>query len=169
MSIRDLIPWRRRGSQVPVRSRTDNPFLALQEEMNQLFNRFLGGWDLGPFREWPGFEGTFAPSVDVSESDTEVRIQAELPGMDESDLDVSLSNGVLTIQGEKKEEHEEKDGSRYYSECRYGRFRREIPLPSEVDEAKAEATFSKGVLTVTLPKTPEAQERRRQIEVKAFS
>jgi len=170
MAIRDLIPWRRRGTQVPVRRRGENPFLALHDEINRLFDRFWSGWDLEPFGDWPAaFEGTFAPRVDVSENDKEVRVQAELPGMDEKDVEVTLADGVLTIQGEKKEEHEEKGEGRYYSECRYGHFRRDIPLPAEVDAQKAEATFKKGVLTVTLPRTPESQERRKRIEVKASS
>jgi len=168
MAIRDLIPWRRTGARLPVR-RAGNPYLALQNEMNRIFDRLLGAWDLEPFDRWPTFAASFAPSVDVTETDKEVRVQAELPGMDEKDIEVTLANGILTIQGEKREEREEKDAGSWCSECRYGRFHREIALPTQVDEAKATATLTKGVLTVTLPKTPEAQDRRKRIQIKSGS
>ncbi len=88
MAIRDLIPWRRRASPAPARNRTGDPFLALQDEMNRLFDRFPWGWGPEPFGQLTPLEGTFAPSVDISENDNEIRIQAEMPGMDENDIDL---------------------------------------------------------------------------------
>jgi len=164
MAIRDLIPWRRGGSPAPARNRSGDPFLALQEEMNRLLDRFLWGWGPEPFGQLAPFGETFAPSVDISENDKEVRIQAEMPGMDENDIDLSLSDGVLTLQGEKKESREEKDKGRTYTECRYGKFRRDIPLPASVDPDKVDAKYEKGVLTVTMPKTEQA--KPKQIPVK---
>ncbi|MFP4056758.1 MAG: Hsp20/alpha crystallin family protein [Candidatus Brocadiia bacterium] len=169
MAFRDLIPWNRRPSQLPVRRDFGDAFQALQEDMNRLFDPFLGGSDWGLPQVWPGFEGAFAPRINVSEDEKAVRVRAELPGMAKDDIDISLTDDTLTIEGEKKEEHEEKERDRTYSECTYGRFRRDIPLPSAVDRDKVEADYKNGVLTVTLPKTPEAESRRKRIEVKTES
>jgi HSP20 family protein len=135
--------------------------------MNRLFDRFAGGWDLGRFGGGLPYAGAFAPNVDVNEDDKQIRVQAELPGLDENDIELSLHDNVLTIEGEKKEEREETNEGRTYSECRYGHFRREIPLSAEVETDKVDATFKKGVLTVTLLKTPQAQAERKRIEVKS--
>ncbi len=157
MPITDLIPWRRR--RVPVRREEEHPVLALQDEVNRLFEDFWRDWSLMPTRLF-GWE-TFTPRMDVTEDDEAVRVSIELPGMDVEDVDVSLSQGVLTISGEKREEREDKGRHYYRMERSYGSFRRSIPLPAEIDEAKIEAVFKKGVLTVTLPKTAEARTRRK--------
>ena len=107
------------------------------------------------------------PAVDVAEKDKEYEITAELPGMDESNIEVKLSNGMLTITGEKKEEKEEKKKDYYLSERRYGSFERSFQLPEGVDADKIEAKFTKGVLKVVLPKTAEAQKSVKKIAVKA--
>jgi HSP20 family protein len=103
--------------------------------------------------------------VDVAEMEDEIKVSAELPGLDNEDIDVSLSDDVLTISGEKKEEKEEKGKNYYRSERSYGAFRRDIPLPSQVDADKVDAVFQKGVLTITLPKTAEA--KAKKVTVKA--
>jgi len=161
MSITDLIPWKRGEREVPVRREEERSPFALQQEMNRLFDEFFRGWGLAPFRGFDEPLDAFSPRVDVVESDKEVAVSAELPGMDEKEIDVSISRGVLTISGEKREEKEDKGKNYYRMERSYGSFQRSIPLPSEVDEGKAEATFNKGVLTITLPKTAEAQVRKR--------
>ncbi len=107
--------------------------------------------------------GEFLPRVDVSETGKEVRITAELPGLDEKDMEVAVTNNMLTIKGEKKVEEEE--GDYYHSERSYGYFNRTIALPQGIDADKAEAKFKKGVLKVTIPKKPEAQSWRRKIEL----
>jgi HSP20 family protein len=106
------------------------------------------------------------PAVNVSESDQEFRISAELPGMDENDIELLLSQGNLTIKGEKKQEHEDKGSGYYRLERNYGTFQRSIPLPKGVDTEQVDATFKKGVLTVTLPKIPELQSDTRKVTIK---
>jgi HSP20 family protein len=155
------------------------PFESIRREIDRVFDRFnLGTWDspFGPFGRrpfdfefpWPrGAEMAIAPAVDVAEKEKEYEITAELPGMDEKHIDIKLSNGVLTIKGEKKEEKEEREKDYYMSERRYGSFMRSFQVPEGVDESKIEAGFAKGVLTVKLPKTVEAQKSAKKINIKA--
>ena len=107
------------------------------------------------------------PAVDVAESEKSYEIKAELPGMDEKDIEVKVTDGSLTIKGEKQEEREEKERDYYLQERRYGSFERSFELPESVDPDRIEASFKKGVLTVTLPKKAEAQKPAKKIEVKA--
>jgi len=111
--------------------------------------------------------GAAAPAVDVAESEKAYEITVELPGMDEKNIEVKVSNGSLTIKGEKQEEKEEKKKDYYLHERHFGSFERSFALPDGVDSNKIEAAFKKGVLTVTLPKKPEAQKPAKKIEVKA--
>lgn len=108
----------------------------------------------------------FSPALDVNETDKEVCISAELPGMKEDDIDVSLDNNVLTISGEKRSEREEKSKDVYRMERRWGSFCRSVQLPRGLDVEKAEASYKNGVLSVVLPKTEEYQKSVRKIEVK---
>ncbi len=151
--------------------------VGLRREMDRLFDNFLGGFPASPFAR-PGaglepftplgrFFGATTPAVDLVEKEKAFQLSAELPGMDEGDIDVTLSNDMLTIKGEKKEEHEEKEEGRYLSERRYGSFERAFRMPDGVDRDKIDAQFDKGILTLTLPKTKEAQKRSRKIAVKA--
>ena len=153
------------GTQMEIRR---DPFASFQREMNQLVDHFFSGFNLS---SWAPFERgvarTFTPRVDVAETDREIKVSAELPGMEEKDIDVSLTRDTLTIKGEKMEEKEEKGKDYYRMERSFGSFTRSIPLPVEVDTDKVEATFKKGVLTVTLPKKPEAQGTTRKIDIKA--
>ena len=107
----------------------------------------------------------FMPQIDVDETEKEVRVTAELPGMEEKDVEVTLTQGVLTIKGEKREEHEENKRDFHHSELRYGMFQRAIQLPADIDADQAKASFKKGVLRITLPKTAEAQSSRRRIQI----
>jgi HSP20 family protein len=108
-----------------------------------------------------------APRMDMAETDDSIEITAELPGVDEKDLDVSVEGDVLVIKGEKKSESEEKKKDYHVVERSYGSFRRSIRLPGVVDPEKVKAAFDKGVLRVTLPKPQEAKQNRRRIEVKS--
>jgi HSP20 family protein len=108
-----------------------------------------------------------APAVDLVEKEKEYEITAELPGMDEKNVEISVANGMLTIKGEKREEKEEKKKDYFLSERRYGSFRRSFRLPDGVDAGKIEAAIKNGVLKVTLPKTAEAQKPEKKIEVKS--
>ncbi len=165
MPLRDLIPWSRTGSHLTTRPSTDL-LRAMREDMDRLFGRTLSG-DGDWLDLWTETEGKFAPRVDVSEDDEAIHVRAELPGMDQEDIDVELSGNRLTLQGERKEEHEETEKHYYRRESSYGCFRRTIPLPAEVQEDQVEAEFKKGVLRVTLPKTAEAKAHQTRIEVKS--
>ena len=167
MTITDLIPWKKGGKQIPVKRDYDDPFVAFRREMNRLFDEFFSApFDLAPFGGFGERLSLFSPDVDVTESDKDIKVSAELPGMDEDDIEVTLSHNVLTISGEKKAEKEDKGKNYYRMERTYGSFRRDIPLPCEVEADKVEARFKKGVLTITLPKTPEAQRAAKRITVK---
>ena len=150
------------------------PFESLHDEIDRLFDNFGRGWHfpmkrsligeplLGKETSWGAL-----PAVDIVEHDKEYEITAELPGMDESNIDVSLSNGMLMLKGEKKEEKEEKRKDYYCSERRYGSFQRSFQLPEGVDADKIDAKFQKGVLTLILPKTADAQKKQKKISIKA--
>ncbi|HEX5600255.1 MAG TPA: Hsp20/alpha crystallin family protein, partial [Hyphomicrobiaceae bacterium] len=107
------------------------------------------------------------PAVDIAEDDKELVISAEIPGLDEKDLDVSLAGDLLTIKGEKKAEHEERNGGAYYVERRYGSFSRSVRLPFQVDDQDVEAKYEKGVLTIRIPKPIEMQKAVRRIPINA--
>jgi HSP20 family protein len=140
-------------------------FTAMRDEMDRMFERFEHGWP-----RWPALfrhNGDFAvPDLDVRENANSIVVEAELPGVDEKDVSVTLANGVLTIKGEKKHEKEEKGESYYLAERSFGSFQRAIRLPDTVDDAKVEAKFDKGVLKVTAAKKPEAVKAERKIEIK---
>lgn len=163
---RSFLPsvWRR--SDVPVKRSEEHPFYGIQKEMNRLFDDFFQDFSVSPFEEGT-FLGKFSPSIDIREGDNSITVQAELPGMDEKDIEVLLSDNTLTIKGEKKEESEEKKENYHHVERSYGVFQRVVSLPSGVDSGRAEAKFSKGVLSITLPKTAEAEAKGKQIPIKA--
>jgi HSP20 family protein len=168
MAITNLAPWRRGEKEVPVRRDGErDPFYALHRRMDRLFDDFFNNFSLTRFGDWGESWGAFNPRIDLSETDKEFKVSAELPGLDENDIEVSLTQNTLTIKGEKKEEKEDKDQNYYRMERSYGSFQRTIPLPYEVESNKVEATFKKGVLTVTLPKTAEAQKHTKKINIKA--
>ena len=164
MAIKDLIPWNRGRDVTLHRTEDQNPFLALHREVNRLFDDAFRGFDLAPFGNTDRlFDRALAwPTLEVSETDRDVKITAELPGLDEKDVELQLANGILTIKGEKKTEVEDKE--RLFSERHYGRFERRIPVEG-VDEDKVLAEFKKGVLTITLPKTASAREKVRRIAI----
>lgn len=166
MAITDLVPWRRGEKKIQVRREMTDPFYTFQERMNEMFDRFFNEFSLAPFGTW-GNGGDFQPRVDISETDTEIKVSAELPGLDENDIEISLSHNELTISGEKKEEKEDKGEHYYRMERSYGSFRRSLRLPCDVEQDKVEARFKNGLLTITLPKTPEAQRSAKKITVKS--
>jgi HSP20 family protein len=148
------------------------PFGSLRREIDRLFEDFDRGFLSLPFgrslSEWePRWLGQMAPAVDIAEKDRVYEITAELPGLDQNNIELKFSNGTLTIKGEKKQETEEKKENYYTSERRYGAFERSFQVPQDIDDTKIEASFSKGLLTVTLPKRAEAQKLAKTIAVKA--
>ena len=153
MAIRNLIPWNWGERNVPVKRVGDQPGTQLQRGVNDLFDDFFNNFTLAPFGAFEDRFGTFMPQIDVSETDQEIKVAVELPGMSEKDIEVSLDRNMLTISGEKKDETEEKGENFYRMERSYGKFRRSIALPAEVDADEVEATFKQGVLHVTLPRT----------------
>lgn len=157
MAMRDLIPWSRQSGTALDYPSQGNPMLGFRREIDRLFDDLVRGWPavgLGAERGLAGW-----PNVELSETDREVRVTAEIPGMNEKEVELLVEDGMLTLRGEKKQESEDKQ--RGYSERFYGRFERRIQLPSGVDEKAAAAEFCDGVLTVTLPKSPEAERGRR--------
>jgi len=166
MAITDLVPWRRRRGDVRVRRENDGTIGSFYRDMNNLMDHFFHGFDIEPFGTGELATSEFMPRVDVKEDDKEIKVTAELPGMDEKDIDITLSRDSLTIKGEKLEETEDKGKDYYHTERRYGSFHRTIPLSAEVDESKAEANFKKGILKIKLPKTAEAQKSQKKIEIK---
>jgi HSP20 family protein len=168
MSVRDLIPWGRNdGNQVPsvFRDSERDPFLSLHREVNRLFDDVFRGFgsNLPAFNGASTFGGGW-PSVEISNGEKEIKVTAEVPGLEEKDIEVLLDDGVLTLKGEKRSETEDKD--RQFSERYYGRFERRIPVGDEVKEDEVDARFKNGVLTVTLPKTEKAQSQVKRIAIK---
>ena len=165
MAIRDLIPWKSQGQDIALRQeeRVDHPVMSLHRDINRLFDDIFRGFfmpslpSIGRSIGWP--------RVELSENDKEIRVMAELPGLEEKDIEISLDDHQLVIRGEKKSETS--DEERGYSERSYGRFERRIGLPSQIDEDKVEAAFRNGVLTVTVPRTPEAAKGRKTIPINA--
>ncbi len=160
----------------PARVPATDPLQSFRTEMDRLFDRFSGGFGFPSLRRMFDMEPAWraessfsfaAPAVDMTEDDKAYKIAAELPGMSEKDIEVSLSGDLLVLKGEKRQEHEEKEKNRYLSERSYGAFQRSFVVPDGVDRDKVAAEFSKGVLTLTLPKTPAAQKEQKKIEVKA--
>jgi HSP20 family protein len=154
------------------------PSLAgLRQEIDSLFENFTHGWpswpawrssfDLGPLGRMESSFGVSIPATDLVEKDNIYELSAEMPGLDASNVDVSVSGNMLTIKGEKKEEKEEKGKNTYLSERRYGSFQRSFQLPDGIDKDKIEAKFENGVLAVTMPKTAEAVKEQKTIAVKA--
>jgi HSP20 family protein len=163
MMLKSLIPWRK--SEAPTRE-LEGPFRTLHSQIDRLFEDFTRGFEMEPFRGF-GAPEAFWPAVNVTEDETSVKVSAELPGLDEKDLEVLVEGETLVLKGEKKEEAEKKTGEYVYTERSYGSFRRVIPLPAEIKADKIEATFKKGVLHVTLPKAESAASKRKKIPVKA--
>jgi HSP20 family protein len=163
MAIRDLIPWGRGREMTASRGEEFSPFLTLHREMNRLFDDVFRGFDLAPLGGSRLSERAMGwPNIEVSETDKDVKVTAELPGLDEKDVEVELANGVLAIKGEKKTETEDKE--RRFSERYYGHFERRIPV-EDVDQDKVSASFKNGVLTVTMPKTAQAQSNVKRIAI----
>jgi HSP20 family protein len=159
---------RREGQQSPAR--TSHPLFDLRNEIDTLFDRFFSGSLLGPFA---GLEaqplrrrfGGIMPKVDVSESDGEIQIVAELPGLKQDDVNLSLEDDVLTLRGETQDSHEEKEKHYHLTERNYGRFERSFQLPETVDRERISAKFENGLLTVILPKSPKAKPSTKRIEI----
>jgi HSP20 family protein len=172
MTLREIVPWRWGG--LRHWEPDERPFggfrrqmESMHREMDKMFNDMMSE----PLRhslipQALGHELTM-PNIDETEDDKAFHVSIDLPGMDEKDVDITLSGRLLTIRGEKKEEQKEEGKDYYRRERTFGSFRRTLELPGEVDETKIEASFRKGVLRIELPRTVEAQNKIKHIAVKA--
>jgi HSP20 family protein len=159
MNLKSLIPV---GRDRTV-SGSSNPFMSLQREVDRLFEDFTRGFPAMPALGGNG--SGLMPSIDVTETDKEIEITAELPGLEEKDVQINVADNLLTIRGEKKVEKEEKDKNYRLVERSYGSFERTLELPSGVDADAIKASIAKGVLKVTVLKPAPAQSKK--IEVKS--
>lgn len=171
MTFSNLIPWTKKSPSVTheePRARAASSVRSLHEEMNRLFDEFFSSHSTplsvleqhNVFMPWGNVTGTVAanfPKVDVRDTDKELRITAELPGMSENDVQVSIANDRLTISGDKNEEKVENEKGWYRMERQYGSFTRVIPIPCEIQSEQVQASFKNGILTVILPKTKAAK------------
>jgi HSP20 family protein len=167
MAMRDLIPWSRSREFMPDfwRDERTSPFFTWQREMNRLMDDVFRNFTSAPLMSRTDWLSSSWPKVEVSESEKQITITAEIPGMEEKDVELLLRDGSLIIRGEMKSETEEKE--RQWSERFYGRFERQIPVGHDIDEEKVAATFRNGVLTVICPKTERAQEKAKRIAINA--
>ncbi len=179
--VKQLIPKRRQKHRLPVRrvkeqdyysEKADFPLAGFRREFNHLLNDFFSRFEFpSNTREgyslstWDAFSPRW-PQMDVKETDDDILITAELPGVDKEDIEISIDQNRITIRGEKKTETEKKGHNYYHMERHYGAFHRSIPLPWEVKSDKVDAEFNSGVLTVSLPKSAAARERMRKIPVR---
>jgi len=157
---RKILPYKREGH-LPVKREEIEPLGLLRREIDRLFENFTLGFTLEPFRTLEEriverFR-QFTPVVDVTETDKNLNVNVELPGMDEKDIKLSVTDGHLMIRGEKKEEKEEKKKGFYRTERTFGEFSRVIPLPTGVDTKRVSSVFKKGLLRITIPKTKETR------------
>lgn len=148
-------------------SRPGDIFSTMRDEMDRLFERFEHGWPRLPNLITRGMgREVMLPEVDIHESENQITIEVDLPGVDEKDVSVTMANGMLTIKGEKKSEREEKEENYYMAERSFGSFERSLTLPESIDENQIEAQFDKGVLKVIAQKRPEAVKAEKKIEIK---
>jgi len=166
MNFRELTPWNRGSRARATLANDQNPFLALHREVNRLFDDVFHGLDaptIGGLGSWT----TGWPTIEISDGEKEIRVVAEVPGLDAKDVEVLFEDGVLILRGEKRSETEDKD--RQFSERFYGRFERRIPLGTDVEQERIDANFKNGLLTITAPKSARASERRRRIAVQSVA
>ncbi|HTK33998.1 MAG TPA: Hsp20/alpha crystallin family protein [Caulobacteraceae bacterium] len=164
MNVRDLVPWTRsndRDRTLPAaQEAATSPLFALHREMNRLFDDVFRGFDAPT--PWSG-RGVW-PQLEVEDTDSEYRVTAELPGLEEKDVEVLFEDGALILRGEKRAQTE--DRSRAFSERVYGRFERRLTL-GDIDEDRIQARFRNGVLTVTAPKSEQSRSRVKRIPINA--
>lgn len=166
MSFKSLIPWNSKKESKDISSPTDS-FFGLRRELDRVFDSFFSDFDRFPsLTNWDTSLTSFRPKINLSETDKEIKIEAELPGMDEKDIEVTLKNNTLILKGEKKYKNEQKKDDYHYVESSYGSFTRAIELPEEIDQEKIEANFKNGLMSITIPKVEKPQSTAKKIEVK---
>jgi HSP20 family protein len=148
----NLVPRRTRREAGSL-ARPETGMTRFRSEIDNLFNRFLG-------EPWGAMEEIAMPRTDVAETDKEVKISMELPGIDPREVEISVAGGMLTVRGEKKQERQKERRDYHYVERQFGSFQRSFQLPSSVDPDKVDAQYKNGVLHITLEKQPQAQAKR---------
>lgn len=161
--FRSLLPFSGRGS--ALARETDGPFYALQRDVNRVFDEMYRGMLGAPAASGAASTTAWAPDLDVKETDNEVVVSVDLPGMEEKDVEIALRDDMLTVRGERKAEKTEKNENWQVVERSYGAFYRAVALPFEPDAGKAQATFEKGVLTIRIPKSAEVKATERKIPI----
>jgi HSP20 family protein len=165
MTVKNLLPVSNRRKAETARSdQSEGPWSSLQRDINRLFEGFFTRLPLAPF---PDEEfGRISPRMDMRETEGEYIVELEMPGMSEKDVNISFSEGLLTLSGEKKQDSESRNGSYYCSERAFGRFERSIPIAAEIDPEKTEAKFRNGLLRIRLPKKSRRQSDAKAIPIK---
>jgi HSP20 family protein len=166
VDLKALVPWRDK-SQTPAPRGDDlhDPFLSFRRDVDRMFDDFFSGFGRravgSPFASWTAP----TPSLDLTETEKEIGVTAEMPGLDDKDFEVNVSGDVLTLKGEKRAKHEHRNGDAYHMERRFGSFSRSVRLPFEVQDEKVDARYQKGELTIRVPKPADMQRQVRRIEV----
>jgi HSP20 family protein len=163
-SMRDLIPWSREGQDWLSGRGRDHPLMVMQRELDRAVTEMWRGMEW-PFGRTERALGFVSPRIDVRETEKEIVVTAELPGLDEKEIEINLSDEWLTLRGEKRSEEERLGAGFTYSERSFGAFERRIPVRGEILADKVEAAFRNGVLTITLPRNPEAEKHMRRIPI----
>ena len=165
VDFKAIVPWRGKSQAPAPPEDSYDPFIAFRREVDRMFDDFFSGFGnraLAPSGGWPGV----TPTIDVTENDKEVMVTAEMPGLSDKDFEVTVSGDLLTLRGEKRSEHEERNGNAHYVERRFGSFSRSVRLPFEVKDEDVDAKYDKGVLTIRVPKPAELQRPARRIDVR---
>jgi HSP20 family protein len=166
MDFKAMVPWTNASKQTPAKQDDfADPFLNFRREVDRMFDDFFEGFGRPGRSSLTGWSGP-TPSIDLAENDNEITITAELPGIDEKDIELTVTGDLLTLRGEKKSEREQANGDSYYAERRYGSFSRVVRLPFEVQDDVVEASYDKGVLSVRIAKPADHQRPVRRIEIK---
>ncbi|MDR3615814.1 MAG: Hsp20/alpha crystallin family protein [Candidatus Obscuribacterales bacterium] len=166
----NLAPWT--GRKVPMQREQEQPLYSLQREMNRIFDDFFRSPTWESLDQLPNFAnekfwGDVTPRVDMTETDKELLVKVELPGMTEKDVEISINRDLLTISGEKKQEKEDSEKGCYRMERQFGSFTRTIPLPYEIEMDKSEAIYKNGVLSIKMPRSVEQHRAAKSIPVKS--
>jgi HSP20 family protein len=166
VDVKALVPWRDKSQPPAPREDYDDPFLSFRREVDRMFDDFFAGFGRravgAPFGSWR----TPMPSMDLTQNDKEIVVTADMPGLDDKDFEVMVSGDLLTLKGEKRAEHDHRNGDAYHMERRFGSFSRSVRLPFEVKDEKVDARYEKGVLTIRVPKPADMQRQARRIEVR---
>jgi len=156
----NLIPWRRKRETGEEGEPAETSLANLRHDMDSLFERFFRDpWGWGD-SDSPSSGLMSVPRTDLADTENEVTVTMELPGVDPNNVDISITGDVLTVRGEKKEEKKEKKRNFHYVERQHGSFHRSVQLPGTVDPSKVDAAFKDGVLSISFAKNPEAKPKR---------